>query len=235
MKRSSCEITMTPPFQALNASIRPSRPSKSRWLVGCPTSQQLEGRGLSTAPEPKMPLARTSSSSKMCGRCNDNTENATRDFWPPLRAPMGCNPVMPVISKLPSCCRYSCSIFSWEPVREKLNGVHRRDERVHAVLCKVAAASSVRVDLARERIGVARKHHQDGLHALRLTCPDNGFSSPVRSLTLVSRSVAFEWRAGGTSTRSILPARFEPTNGDTRAPRHACARTVLCAESRGMC
>ena len=33
---------MTAPFQTLNTSIRPSRPSKSRWLVGCPTNQQLE-------------------------------------------------------------------------------------------------------------------------------------------------------------------------------------------------
>lgn len=30
MKRSSCEITITPPFHLPNASIRASRPSKSR-------------------------------------------------------------------------------------------------------------------------------------------------------------------------------------------------------------
>ena len=30
--------------------------------------------------------------------------------------------------------------LSWELVGEELDGVHRRDERVHVVLCKVAAA-----------------------------------------------------------------------------------------------
>ena len=111
IKRSSWEMTITPPFQVFNASIRASRPSKSRWLVGYPEVSRLHPNPNPNANGKTNTGARTSSSSKMCGRCNDSTENATRDFWPPLSVPMGCNPVMPLIWKLPRCCRYSCSVF----------------------------------------------------------------------------------------------------------------------------
>ena len=40
--------------------------------------------------------------------------------------------------------------FPREFVRQELNGVHRRNERVHVVLCKVSPASSGR-GLVRER------------------------------------------------------------------------------------
>jgi hypothetical protein len=33
--------------------------------------------------------------------------------------------------------------LSWELVREELDGVHRRNERIYVVLCKIAAVSGV--------------------------------------------------------------------------------------------
>lgn len=62
---------------------------------------------------------------KMCGCCDDTTANATRDFWPPHRAPMDCA-VIPIIQTLPRRWWYPCSIFPEPPSPHGVtHGKHR--------------------------------------------------------------------------------------------------------------
>ena len=75
--------------------------------------------------------------------------------------------------------------LSWELGREELDGVHRRNERVYVVLRKVATAPSgslVRLLLAGQRRLAIMAYTRN--RPLRLSCPDCGFSSPVRSFIL---------------------------------------------------
>ncbi len=72
--------------------------------------------------------------------------------------------------------------LSWEPVREELDRVHRGNQRVHMVLRKVATASGGRV--SRHGVEWAGKAAYTRSLPLRLTCPDSGVNSPVKSLIL---------------------------------------------------
>lgn len=133
---SSWEITITPPFHFCSATISASRPF--RWAVSSGNRTWVEHvpqypsdwlaiqQGISNAPAEARKWC-TSSSNNMCGRCNESTEKATRDFWPPLSVPINCSlmistivrlrktyemtyPVIPLIWKFPRCDLYSCSL-----------------------------------------------------------------------------------------------------------------------------
>ena len=72
--------------------------------------------------------------------------------------------------------------LSWEPVREELNGVHRRDQRVHMVLRKVATVMGGQV--SKRRVEYESKAAYTRSLPLRFTCPDSGANSLVKSLIL---------------------------------------------------
>jgi hypothetical protein len=63
--------------------------------------------------------------------------------------------------------------LSWELVREELDGVHRRNERIYVVLCKVAAVSCQprEVKLAGMRATLAINNYTRS-RSLWLTCPE---------------------------------------------------------------
>ena len=73
--------------------------------------------------------------------------------------------------------------FARELVRKELDRVHRRNQRVHMMLCKVASVSGGRV--SRHKVKRAGKEAYTRNLPLRLTCPDIGVSSPVKSLILI--------------------------------------------------
>jgi len=153
---------------------------------------------------------RTSSKSRMCGRCNDSTANATRDFWPPLRVPMGCSPVMPVIWKLPRCWRYSCSVFPGNLCARNWTGFIVAISVSTWCCAKYPLQVGGRVN--RGSVEWARKVAYTRSLPLRLTCPDSGANSPVKSLILTLAQCDLYGTANKNATHRVdLPAPLDPT------------------------
>ena len=100
--------------------------------------------------------------------------------------------------------------LSWEPVREELNGVHRRNQRVHMVLRKVATVMGARV--SRRRVEYASKATYTRSLPLRFTCPDSGANSLVKSLILAFAQPILQYVIERTKTYKVdFPAPFDPT------------------------